>query len=78
MLVSQLAYTLMHTLKNNCLPKEASTATMATIRHRLLEVAVKIVRHVRKIYYNLSTSQIYGKEFFEALARIQDFRIGVP
>lgn len=45
MLISQLVYTLMHILKNNCLPKEASTSTMATIRHRLMKVAVKIVRH---------------------------------
>lgn len=78
MLVSQLAYTLMHILKNNCLPKEASTSTMATIRHRLMKVAVKIVRHARKIYYNLSTSHVYGKDFFEVLNSIQNFQMGVP
>jgi len=78
MLVSQLGYTLMHILKNNCLPKEDSTATMSTIRHRLLKVAVKIVRHARKIYYNLSTSHVYGEEFLEALLNIQNFQIGVP
>lgn len=78
MLVSQLGYTLMHILKNNCLLKEDSTSTMATIRHRLLKVAVKIVRHARKIYYNLSTSHVYGEEFFKALTNIQKFQIGVP
>lgn len=78
MFVSQLAYTLMHILKNNCFPREAKTSTMATIRHRLLKVAVKISRHARKIYYNLSTSHVYGKEFFEALNNIQNFQIGVP
>ena len=78
MLVSQLAYTLMHIMKNNCLPQEAKTSTMATIRHRLMKVAVKIVRHARKIYYNLSTSHVYGEDFFEVLINIQNFRIGVP
>ena len=78
MLVSQLAYTLMHIMKNNCLPKEAKTSTMATIRHRLMKVAVKIVHHARKIYYNLSTSHVYGKEFFEVLINIQNFQVGVP
>lgn len=78
MLVSQLAYTLIHIFKNNCLPKEASTATMATIRHRLLKVAVKVVRHARKIYYNLSSSHVYEEEFLEALVNIQDFHMGVP
>lgn len=78
MLVSQLAYTLMHIMKNNCLPKEAKTSTMATIRHRLMKVAVKIVHHARKIYYNLSTSHVYGKDFFEVLTNIQKFQIGVP
>jgi hypothetical protein len=78
MLVSQLAYTLMHILKNNCLPKEYATSTMGTLRHRLLKVAVKVVRHARKIYYNLSTSHVYGKEFFEALVSIQNFKIGIP
>lgn len=78
MLVSQLAYTLMHILKNNCFPKETSTSTMGTIRHRLMKVAVKIVHHGRKIYYNLSTSHVYGKYFFEVLTTIQKFQIGVP
>lgn len=78
MLVSQLAYTLMHILKNNCLPKEDSTSTMGSIRHRLLKVAVRIVRHARNIYYNLSSSHVYGEKFFAALTNIQDFQIGVP
>lgn len=78
MLVSQLAYTLIHILKNNCLPKEEATSTMGTLRHQLLKVAVKIVRHSRKIYYNLSTSHVYGKKFFEVLLKIQKFRIGIP
>lgn len=78
MLVSQLAYTLMHILKNNCFPQENSTSTMGTIRHRLMKVAVKIVHHARKIYYNLSTSHVYGKEFFEVLINIQNFQIGLP
>lgn len=78
MLVSQLAYTLLQIMKNNCLPKEASTSTMSTIRHRFMKVAVKIVRHARKIHYNLSTSHVYGKDFFEALTNIQNFQIGVP
>lgn len=78
MLVSQLAYTLMQIMKNNCLPKEASTSTMSTIRHRFMKAAVKIVRHARKIHYNLSTSHVYGKDFFEALTNIQNFQIGVP
>lgn len=78
MFVSQLAYTLMHILKSNCFPREAATSTMGTIRHRLLKVAVKISCHARKIYYNLSTSHVYGKEFFEALTSIQNFQISVP
>ncbi len=78
MLVSQLAYTLMHILKENCLPKEDSTSTMGSIRHRLLKVAVRIVRHARNIYYNLSSSHVYGEEFFATLLNIQDFQIGVP
>lgn len=78
MYVSQLAYTLIQLLKSNCLPKEDSTSTMATIRHKLLKVAVKVAKHARKIYFNLSTSHVYGKKFFTVLENIRNFQIKVP
>ncbi|MDN6162359.1 MAG: IS1380 family transposase [Atopostipes sp.] len=78
MVVSQLAYTLIQLLKSNCLPKEDSTSTMATLRHRFLKVAVKVAKHARKTYFNLSTSHVYGKEFFTLLENIQNFQLKVP
>ena len=54
LLISQLAWNLVAWFSRLCLPQECHKMTVATLRHRLLNVAAKIVHQSRQRYLVLS------------------------
>ena len=75
LVMSQLAYTLIQCFKTGCLPKASVKCQMTTLRHQVFKVGVRIVRHARQVFYHLSTSHVYYKEFFAIYERVQHFRL---
>lgn len=54
LLISQLAWNVMAWFKRCCLPAQCHRLTVASVRHRLLKVAAKIVHQGRQLYLVIS------------------------
>lgn len=59
LLISQLAWNLMAWFKRCCLPTECHSMTLGTLRHRLLNVAAKIVHKSRQLFLVLSDENYF-------------------
>lgn len=59
LLISQLAWNLVAWFKKLCLPEECHSMTLGTLRHRLLNVAAKIVHKSRQLFLVLSDENFY-------------------
>jgi hypothetical protein len=70
LLMSQLAWNLMAWFKRCCLPKECQTMTLGTLRHRLLNVAAKIVHQGRQLFLVLSDENFYQDWWSFALKQL--------
>jgi len=59
LLISQLAWNLMAWFKRRCLPEACHSMTLGTLRHRLLNVAAKIVHQSRQLFLVLSDENLF-------------------
>ncbi len=70
LLVSQLAWNLMAWFKRRCLPEECHSMTLGTLRHRLLNVAAKIVHQSRQLFLVLSDENLFQDWWSFALKQL--------
>jgi hypothetical protein len=70
LLISQLAWNVMAWFKRCCLPVSCQTMTLATLRHRLLNVAGKIVHHGRQLFLVLSDANLFQDWWSFALKQL--------
>jgi Transposase DDE domain group 1 len=69
-LIGQLAWNLVAWFKRLCLPKDYHTATVKTIRHRLFNVAGKIVHQARQAFLVLSDQYWFQDAWSFALKQL--------
>ena len=70
LLISQLAWNLMAWFKRCCLPKSCHSMTLGTLRHRLLNVAAKIVHQGRQLFLILSDQNLFQDWWSFALKQL--------
>jgi hypothetical protein len=70
LLMSQLAWNLMAWFKRRCLPKSCHSMTLGTLRHRLLNVAAKIVHQGRQLFLVLSDENLFQDWWSFALKQL--------
>jgi len=70
LLISQLAWNLMAWFKRCCLPKSCHSMTLGTLRHRLLNVAGKIVHQARQLFLVLSDENLFQDWWAFALKQL--------
>lgn len=70
LLISQLAWNLMAWFKRCCLPKSCHSMTLGTLRHRLLNVAGKIVHQGRQLFLALSDENLFQDWWSFALKQL--------
>lgn len=73
-LIGQLAWNLVAWFKRLCLPKSYHTATVKTIRHRLFNVAGKIVHQARQAFLVLSDQYWFQDAWSFALKQLAKLR----
>lgn len=70
LLISQLSWNLMAWFKRICLPKECHSMTLGTLRHRVFNVAAKIVHKSRQLFLVLSDQNFYQDWWSFALKQL--------
>lgn len=70
LLISQLAWNLMAWFKRCCLPDQCHSMTLGTLRHRLLNVAGKIVHQARQLFLVLSDENLFQDWWSFALKQL--------
>lgn len=71
MMISLLAYNFTNWLRTLSFPKKQKGIQIQTIRIRLIKVASKLVRSGRSLYFNMSSSFVYERFFWDVLTRVQ-------
>lgn len=71
MMISCLAYNIIHTMKQLTFPKEEQNNTIATIRFKLFHIAGKVSKHARRIKIQLATTHVFDALFWKILLTIQ-------
>lgn len=70
LLISQLAWNLLAWFKRCCLPKSCHSMTLGSLRHRLLNVAGKIVHQGRQLFLVLSDENLFQDWWSFALKQL--------
>lgn len=70
LLISQLAWNLMAWFKRLCLPQACHSMTLGSLRHRLLNVAAKIVHQSRQLFLVLSNENSFQPWWSFALKQL--------
>lgn len=70
-LISAYAYNLFHMFQNEILEGKDKTITMETYRRKYQKIAVKVVRHSRKISLSFSSAYRFKEKFRDYLSKIQ-------
>jgi hypothetical protein len=70
LLISQLAWNVMAWFKRCCLPKQCHSMTLGSLRHRLLNVAGKIVHQSRQFFLVLSDENLFQDWWSFALKQL--------
>lgn len=70
LLISQLAWNLFSWFNRLCLPETCHRMTLATVRHRLLQVAAKIVHQSRQLFLVLSDENLFQDWWAFALKQL--------
>lgn len=78
LLISQLAWNLFSWFKRLCLPESCQRMTLGTLRHRLLNVAAKIVHQSRQLFLVLSEANFYQDWWAFALKRLAQLHPSGP
>lgn len=74
LLISQLAWNLVAWFNRLCLPEVCHTMTLGTLRHRLLNVAGKIVHQSRQLFLVLSEENLFQDWWRFALKRLAEIK----
>lgn len=74
LVIGGLAYNLVNWFKKKILPRSYAQATIKTIRHRILNLAGKIVRTGRRYFLILSDSYKYQKEWKFAIKQLEKLK----
>ena len=74
LLISQLAWNLVAWFNRLCLPQECHTLRLGTLRHRLLNVAGKIVHQSRQLFLVLSEENLFQDWWRFALKRLAEIK----
>ena len=75
MMVSCLAYNLVHLMKTTCLPEREQKSTLSTLRFKLFHIAGRGVHHARRVQIKLASQSIYSDLFWQVLAKIQSLAL---
>lgn len=78
LLISQLAWNLVAWFNRICLPQECHKLTVTTLRHRLLNVAAKIVHQSRQYYLVLSEENRFKEWWLFAINKLTKLQPGCP
>lgn len=70
--IMSLAYSVNNLMRRLCFPEEISHHQIDTIRHKIIKIGCKIVKHSRKIFIKLASSYHYKRYFVEILINIQN------
>lgn len=71
MMMSCIAYTVIHLMKELTFPDKEKKSTVATIRFKVFHIAGRLTRHARKIKVRLSTGYVFSSLFWTILENIQ-------
>lgn len=74
LLIGQLAWNLMAWFKRECLPEENHSQTIRTIRHRILKVAGKVVKHARQDYLILPEDYLFKDTWCFAIKKLAQLK----
>lgn len=74
LLIGQLAWNLMAWFKRKCLPPENHRQTVRTIRHRLLKVAAKVVKHGRQDFLVLPEDYLFKDTWCFAINKLAQLK----
>lgn len=74
MMMSLLAYNLTNWSLTLSSPLAAKGIQIQTIRTRLIKVASKLVKSGRYLHFNLSSSFVYTRFFWDVLTRVQQLK----
>lgn len=72
MMLSCIAYSIVHLMKHLVLPENCKKKTIQTLRFQLLHIAGKVTFHARKIGIHLSSSYVYQRLFWDVWKNIQN------
>lgn len=70
MMLSCVAYNLIHLMKELAFPEEEKRTTISTIRFKLFHIAGRVTKHARKIRVRLSSVHVYETLFWKVLNNI--------
>ena len=71
MMMSCIAYNLVHLMKEATFPKEMKRSTISTIRFKLFHIAGRLTSHARQLRVRLASSHVFDSLFWEVLENIQ-------
>lgn len=74
MMISCLAYNLIHTMKQLTFTKEQQKNTIATVRFKLFHLAGRVTKHARKTRIQLASTNVFDSLFWQVLSTIQCLR----
>lgn len=78
LLISQLAWNLVAWFNRLCLPAECHTLTLGSLRHRLFNVAAKIVHQGRQLFLVLSDENWFQDWWAFALKQLAQLKLASP
>jgi hypothetical protein len=73
-----LAYNLANFMRTLALPKEVEHWSLTTLRHKLVKIGAKVVRHGRYVTFQLAEVAVPRHLFREILRRIDELRRPPP
>ena len=69
-----MAYNLGNFLKRANLPEEVADWSLTSVQSRLIKIGARVVRHARKITFQLAEVAVSGHVFGQILAAIRALR----
>ena len=70
-----LAYNLWKFLRQLVLPREIKRWTLTTTREKLIKIGAKIVRHARRVVFQLAEVAVFRRLFLAILCAIDRLRL---
>ena len=73
-----LAYDLVNFLRQAVLPPAVRHWTLTTLREKLIKISAKVVRHSRKIVFQMAEVAVPRQLFRDILRAIERLRLATP